>query len=383
MPDFLEQDIKFLPGVGPKRAEILNKELNIKTFGDLIYYFPFKYIDRTRFYKISEIHAQMPHIQVKGKIRSMESVGSGNKERLSARFYDDTGSIELVWFRAIKWQKENLKLNKEYIVFGKPSEFNGRINVVHPEMETEEEKQLKPAGLFQAYYITTENMKNKYLNSKTINKFQLTLLQLAKEKIKETLPDSVMVKLKLASLEKSLTTIHKPENTVDLKNARFRLKFEELFHIQLKILALKYNREKKFKGFKFEKVGFNFNTFYKKFLPFELTGAQKNVIKEIRRDINRNIQMNRLLQGDVGSGKTLVALMIMLIAMDNGFQSCIMAPTEILAQQHYQSVTKFLNGMNIHVGLLTGSTKTSERKSATRSTGIGENANPDWHARTD
>ncbi|HKI88566.1 MAG TPA: ATP-dependent DNA helicase RecG [Draconibacterium sp.] len=362
MSDFLEQDIKFLPGVGPKRAEILNKELNIKTFSDLIYYFPFKYIDRTRFYKISEIHVQMPYIQVKGKIRSMESVGSGNKERLSARFYDDTGSIELVWFRSIKWQKENLKLDKEYTVFGKPSEFNGRLNVVHPEMETEEEKQLKPAGLFQAYYITSENMKNKYLNSKAINKLQLTLIQLANGKIRETLPDSVMKKLKLASLEKSLVTIHKPENTIDLKNARFRLKFEELFHIQLKILALKHNREKKFKGFKFENIGYNFNTFYKDFLPFELTRAQKKVIKEIRRDVNRNIQMNRLLQGDVGSGKTLVALMTMLIAMDNGFQSCIMAPTEILAQQHYQSVSKFLEGMNIGVGLLTGSTKTSVRK---------------------
>ena len=362
MPDFLDEDIKFLPGVGPKRAEILNKELNIKTFGDLIYYFPFKYIDRTRFYKISEIHAQMPYIQVKGKIQSMETVGSGNKVRLSARFADDTGSIELIWFRAVKWQKENLKLNKEYIVFGKPSEFNGRINVVHPEMETEEEKQLKPAGLFQGYYITSENMKNKYLNSKAINKLQLTLIHLAKGKIKETLPESIIKKLKLTSREKSLITIHKPENTIELKNARFRLKFEELFHIQLKILALKHNREKKFKGFKFEKVGYNFNTFYKDFLPFELTRAQKKVIKEIRRDINRNIQMNRLLQGDVGSGKTLVALMCMLIAMDNGFQSCIMAPTEILAQQHFQSVTKFLNGMNVNVGLLTGSTKASERK---------------------
>ena len=242
--------------------------------------------------------------------------------------------------------------------FGKPSEFNGRMNVVHPEMETEEEKQLKPAGLFQGYYITTESMKNKYLNSKTINKLQLTLIQLAKGKITETLPNTIMNKLKLASLEKSLITIHKPENTVDLKNARFRLKFEELFHIQLKILALKYNREKKFKGFKFEKVGFNFNTFYKDFLPFKLTQAQKKVIKKIRRDVNRNIQMNRLLQGDVGSGKTLVALMIMLLAIDNGFQSCIMAPTEILAQQHFQSVSKFLEGINIKVGLLTGSTKT-------------------------
>ena len=362
MPGFLDQEIKFLPGVGPKRAELLTKELKIKTFGDLLYYFPYKYIDRTKFYSISEVHAQMPHIQVKGKIRTMETVGTGNKQRLTARFYDETGSIELVWFRSIKWQKDNLTLNKEYIVFGKPSEFNGRINVVHPEMETEEEKQLKPSGLFQGYYITSEKMKNKYLNSKTINKFQLTLIHLTKGKIEETLPKYIVERLKLMPLEKALFTIHKPENTVDLKNARFRLKFEELFVIQLKILALKHHRENKFKGYRFEEVGFNFNKFYKDFLPFELTGAQKRVIKEIRRDVNRNIQMNRLLQGDVGSGKTLVALMTMLIAMDNGFQSCMMAPTEILAQQHYHSVSKFLQGMNIEVGLLTGSTKTKARK---------------------
>lgn len=362
MTGFLDQDIKFLPGVGPKRAELLAKELKIKTFGDLVYYFPYKYIDRTKFYKISEIHAQMPFIQIKGRIRSMDTVGSGHKQRLTARFYDDTGSIELVWFQSVKWQLEHLELNKEYIVFGKPSEFNGRINVVHPEMETEEEKQLKPAGLFQAHYVTSENMKKKYLLSKTINKFQLTLISLAKGKIKETLPGYITRRLKLVSLEQALSIIHKPENTTDLKNARFRLKFEELFLIQLKILALKHNRENKFKGFRFEKVGYNFNKFYSDFLPFELTGAQKKVLKEIRRDVNRNVQMNRLLQGDVGSGKTLVALMTMLLAMDNGFQSCLMAPTEILAQQHFQSVSKFLNGMGIEVGLLTGSTKASERK---------------------
>lgn len=362
MAGFLDQDIKFLPGVGPKRAELLAKELKIKTFGDLIYYFPYKYIDRTRFYNISEIHAQMPYIQVKGKIRSMETVGAGRKQRLTARFYDNTGSIELIWFQSVKWQKENLVLNKEYTVFGKPSEFNGRINVAHPEMETEEDKQLKPSGLFQAYYVTSESMKKKYLHSKTINKFQLTLIHLAKGKIGETLPAPLIKRLKLVSLEEALTTIHKPESITDLKNARFRLKFEELFIIQLKILALKHHRENKFKGFRFEKVGFNFNRFYKDFLPFELTGAQKKVLKEIRRDVNRNIQMNRLLQGDVGSGKTLVALMTMLLAMDNGFQSCLMAPTEILAQQHFQSVSNFMEGMNVEVGLLTGSTKAKERK---------------------
>jgi ATP-dependent DNA helicase RecG len=362
MAGFMDQDIKFLPGVGPKKAELLDKELKIKTFGDLIYYFPYKYIDRTKFYRISEIHTQMPYIQLKGKIRSIEAIGMGNKQRLMARFSDDSGTIELVWFQSVKWQKENLELNKEYIVFGKPSEYNGRISVIHPEMETEDEKALKPSGIFQAYYITSETMKKKYLNSRTINKFQLTIIQLCKGKIKETLPASLVNRLKLMSLEESLVTIHKPENTIDLKNARFRLKFEELFIIQLKILALKHNRENKFKGFRFEKVGFNFNRFYNNFLPFELTGAQKKVLKEIRRDVNRSIQMNRLLQGDVGSGKTLVALMTMLLAMDNGFQSCLMAPTEILAQQHYQTISRLLEGMGIEVGLLTGSTKASERK---------------------
>lgn len=362
MTDFLEQEIKFLPGVGPKRAELLSKELNIKTFRDLIYYFPFKYIDRTKFYRISEIHSQMPYIQIKGKIRSIESAGEGSKQRLTARFFDDSGSIELVWFSGIKWQKDNLKINTEYTVFGKPSEFGGRISVVHPDMETEEENQLKPSGLFQGYYFTSESLKKTFINSKTINKLQLTLASLVKGKIHETLPRYLIERLKLVSLEEALINIHKPENTRDLKNATFRLKFEELFYIQLKILALKHHRENKNKGFRFSNIGYNFNTFYNSFLPFELTNAQKKVIKEIRRDVNRNIQMNRLLQGDVGSGKTLVALMTMLIAMDNEFQCALMAPTEILAQQHFQSVSKFLNGMNVNVALLTGSTKKSERK---------------------
>lgn len=362
MTGFLDQEIKFLPGVGPKRAEILNKELQLFTFRDLLYYYPYKYIDRTKFYKIAEIHSQMPYIQVQGTIREMEIIGTGTKQRLSARFYDDTGSIELIWFKAIKWQKDNLKLNTEYTVFGKPSVFGGKISVVHPEMEIEQEKTLLSSGLFQGYYNTTENMKKKFLHSKVINKLLLNLLELARGKIEETLPEELVSKLKLMSLEQALNNIHKPENTIDLKKATFRLKFEELFYIQLKILALKHNRDQKFKGFRFETVGYNFNTFFTNFLPFELTDAQKKVIKEIRRDVNRNIQMNRLLQGDVGSGKTLVALMTMLIAMDNGFQSCLMAPTEILAQQHFQSITKFLSGMNIHAGLLTGSTKTSERR---------------------
>jgi ATP-dependent DNA helicase RecG len=362
MAEFLDQEIKFLPGVGPKKAELLDKELKIKTFRDLIYYFPFKYIDRTKFYSIAEIHSQMPYIQIKGKIRSMETAGEGNKQRLTARFFDETGSIELVWFSAIKWQKEHLLINTEYIVFGKPSEFGGRISVVHPEMETEEEKQIKPSGIFQGYYITSEKLKKTFVNSRTINKLQLTLGSLAKGKIPETLPKYLTERLKLIPLEEALITIHKPENSRDLKNATFRLKFEELFFIQLKILALKHHRENKNQGFRFPNVGFNFNTFYSKFLPFELTNAQKKVIKEIRRDVNRNIQMNRLLQGDVGSGKTLVALMTMLIAIDNEYQCALMAPTEILAQQHFQSISRFLNGMNVEIALLTGSTKKSDRK---------------------
>ncbi len=362
MTGFLDQEIKFLPGVGPKRAEILNKELKLFTFRDLLYYYPYKYIDRTKFYQISEIHSQMPYVQVRGVIRYMELIGSGAKQRLSARFYDSSGSMELIWFKGVKWQKESLKLNTEYIVFGKPAEFSGKISVVHPEMEIEAEKTLLPSGIFQGYYNTTENMKKKFLHSKVINKLLLTLLELAKGKIGETLPHYLIQRLKLMPLEEALTNIHKPENTLDLRRATFRLKFEELFLIQLKIIALKHHREQKFKGFRFETVGYNFNTFFTDFLPFELTGAQKKVVREIRRDLNRNIQMNRLLQGDVGSGKTLVALMTMLIAMDNGFQSSLMAPTEILAQQHYRSISKFLNGMNIRVGLLTGSSKVGERR---------------------
>ena len=362
MAEFLDQEIKFLPGVGPKKAELLDKELKIKTFRDLIYYFPFKYIDRTKFYRIAEIHSQMPYIQIKGKIRSLETAGEGNKQRLTARFSDDTGSIELVWFSAIKWQKEHLKINAEYIVFGKPSEFGGRISVVHPDMETGEVNQLKPSGIFQGYYITSESMKRTFINSKTINKLQLILGTLAKGKIPETLPKYLTDRLKLIPLEEALVTIHKPGNSRELKNATFRLKFEELFFIQLKILALKHHRENKNKGFRFPNVGYNFNTFYSRFLPFELTSAQKKVIREIRRDVNRNIQMNRLLQGDVGSGKTLVALMIMLIAIDNEFQCALMAPTEILAQQHFQTISRFLNGMKVEIALLTGSTKKSERK---------------------
>lgn len=361
MSKFLEQDIKFLPGVGPKRAELFNKELEIYTFGDLIRYYPYKYIDRTKFYQVREINSSMPYVQLKGEILTPELIGSGNKQRLSALFRDPTGILELVWFQGVKWQKENLKLNTPCVVFGKPTEFSGRLNIVHPEIELLEDHLTKPSGLFQGYYITTENMKNKFLNSKAIHKLQLGLAELLKNRIEESLPDSVIRRLRLMSLEEALVAIHNPENTNQLKRAQYRLKFEELFFIQLKILSIKYQRENKFKGFPFAKIGYNFNTFYNDFLPFNLTEAQKRVLKEIRRDVGREKQMNRLLQGDVGSGKTLVALMTMLMALDNGFQSCLMAPTEILAQQHFSSINSFLNGMNLSARLLTGSTKQSER----------------------
>lgn len=361
MSEFLAQDIKFLPGVGPKRAELLKKELKIESFGDLLYYFPYKYIDRTKFYKIREINAQMPHIQVKGKIISFELAGSGPKQRLTASFQDETGWMELIWFQGIKWQKENLKVNTTYTIFGKPSEFNGRISFVHPEIESEGDITLSPAGIFQAHYNTTENLKKGFIHSKLIHKMMMALLEKMPGKVKETLPSSLIAQMKLMSLEKALLNIHKPDTTLDLKNARFRLKFEELFVIQLKILSLKHDRENKFKGNPFTDIGHNFNTFYHKFLPFPLTEAQKRVLREIRKDMGRTIQMNRLLQGDVGSGKTLVALMSALMAFDNGFQACLMAPTEILAQQHFATISRMTSGMGIGIGLLTGSSKAGER----------------------
>jgi len=361
MTNFLDQDIKFLTGVGPVRAELLKTELNIETFRDFLYFFPYKYVDRTKFYKINEIQGNMPHVQVKGKIVSHEVVGAGSKQRLTAIFRDETGSIELVWFQGVKWQKNNLKLNTTYTIFGKPNEFNGAIHIVHPEVEAEGDISLQPQGIFQAHYNTTEKLKKKYITSKSLHKLMLPLLEKSRGKIPESLPDPLLKKLRMMPLEEALFTIHKPDNTHDLRNARFRLKFEELFLIQIKILSLKHNRENKFKGYPFSEIGYNFNTFYEHHLPFPLTQAQKKVIKEIRRDLSRNIQMNRLLQGDVGSGKTLVALMTALIALDNGFQVCLMAPTEILALQHYATISGLVAGMHIETGLLTGSTKAAER----------------------
>jgi ATP-dependent DNA helicase RecG len=361
MSEFLEQDIKFLPGVGPQRAELLKKELKIFTFNDLLYYFPYKYIDRTKFYKVAEVTNNMPYIQLKGTIFRFETNGEGPKQRLIAHFRDESGVMELLWFQGIKWVKENIRANVEYVVFGKPSVFSGKVNIIHPELEPAENKPVS-TGIFHAFYNTSEKMKQKFMTSKALNKFQFNLSALIEGKIYETLPPSLISRLKLMPLSVSLRQVHFPENPNLLKNALFRLKFEELFYIQLKILSLKHKREGSFKGFVFSQVGYNLNTFFNNHLPFELTNAQKKVIKEIRKDMGSGKQMNRLLQGDVGSGKTLVALMTALIAFDNGFQVSLMAPTEILAIQHYNSIKKMTDGLGIKIALLTGSTRVAKRR---------------------
>lgn len=358
----LKTDIQYLSGVGPKRADLLRKELQIRCFEDLLYYFPYKYVDRSKFYTIREINSSLPYIQIKGCITNFETVGYRRNKRLVANFTDDTGTIELVWFRGVQWIKDSLKTGKEYVVFGKPGIFNNRINIIHPEVEAQETLKSKINAPLQSFYNTSETLKRSYLNSKAIQKLQNNLLQQVKGKIRETMPSYMINELKLLSLDESLLNIHFPNNPTILKKAEFRLKFEELFYIQLNLLKQKKTRSKELTGHIFSTVGSNFNTFYHKHLPFKLTSAQKRVLKEIRQDTGSGKHMNRLLQGDVGCGKTLVALMSMLIGLDNGFQSCMMAPTEILAKQHFQTLTRMLEKMEIQIALLTGSTKQSERK---------------------
>jgi len=354
-------DIKFIPGVGPKKAALLQKELNINSAEDLVRHYPYKYIDRSRFYYIHEITENMPYIQLKGTILKIEKIGEGRNTRYTAIFTDGRRQIELVWFQGGKYAIEKLKPVTEYVVFGKPSFFNGKFNLIHPEIELP--SQLPPPeemGL-QPYYHTTEKMKAGFMNSKAVQKIMQALIPFLKNGVPETLPAYVLKHYALMNLTEALLNIHFPKNPTSLNKARQRLKFEELFYIQLNILQQTKWREQNFAGFVMKKVGFHFNNFFKNSLPFELTGAQKKVLKEIHQDISSGKQMNRLLQGDVGSGKTLVALMSMLIAADNGFQSCLMAPTEILATQHFETINKFLNGSEITVALLTGSTKNKDR----------------------
>ncbi|MDR3287204.1 MAG: ATP-dependent DNA helicase RecG [Prevotellaceae bacterium] len=359
----LETEIKFLAGIGPKRAEMLKKELGISTFKDMLYTFPFRYIDRTKFYKINEITEDLPYIQFKGKITHIENIETPRNKRLIAYAADDSGGeIQLVFFKGIKWIKDKLKPNTEYNFFGKPNVFRGQVNIVHPEMEIVGDETNLINSNIQAVYSSTELLKDNFLGTKAFNKFQSALLTLVYDKIGETLPEYITTQYKLISLKDALLNIHFPQSPDLLKKAQFRLKFEELFYIQLSLLSQRLNRMEKNSGFIFPKIGDSFNNFYKNNLAFELTNAQKRVIKEIRKNFATGKQMNRLLQGDVGSGKTLVALICMLIAIDNGFQTCIMAPTEILANQHYQTICDFMTGIDINIKLLTGSTKKSERK---------------------
>jgi len=359
--DLSSQDIKFLPGVGPKKADLLNKELGIHSAEDLVRHYPYKYVDRSRFYYLHEISEEMPFIQVKGQIIRFEKVGEGHNQRLTAIFSDGKSTIELVWFKGVKYVIDKYRTGVQYVVFGKPSPFNGRYNIVHPEIELA--SQLPPPeqmGL-QPFYNTSEKMKNSFLNSKTLQKIIFPIIQGIKTGIPDTLPSYLIKKFALMNLTDSLANIHFPKNADALNKARQRLKFEELFYIQLNILQQTKWRDQHFRGFIFNQIGHYFNTFFKDCLPFELTNAQKRVIREIRIDVASGRQMNRLLQGDVGSGKTLVALMCMLMAVDNGFQTCIMAPTEILATQHFVSITNFLGDIGLNIALLTGSTKPKAR----------------------
>jgi ATP-dependent DNA helicase RecG len=356
-----DMDITFLSGVGTGRASLLKKELGITTVRDLLYHFPYRYIDRTRFYKVAELNSELPLVQLKGTITGYSSEGQGRGRRLSAEFRDDTGTVKLVWFKGAKWVPGSFPAGKEYVIFGKPSVFGGIFNIIHPEIESVEKLAGRISSSIQSQYSLTESLRNNFLTSRVIGKLVGTALGGITAPLPETLPGWMVSKYNLLSYHDAIHQIHFPDSIKESERARYRLRFEELFFIQLNLLRLRANRNRKIKGLIFNKVGDNFNNFYYKNLPFSLTDAQKRVIKEIRKDMGSGSQMNRLLQGDVGSGKTIVALMCMLIACDNGYQSCLMAPTEILANQHFNSISSLLKGMDVEIGLLTGSTKKSER----------------------
>ena len=359
----LDRPIEYLKGIGPQRAEVLKKELNIFLYKDLLTYFPFRYVDRTKFHTISQASDEMPFIQLRGFLLKMDLVGQKSTKRLVVLFKDNTGIIELVWFKSYNWVSKQLKLGSEYIVFGKPSLFNGKFNIPHPEISVITEDLLKQQSAFQSVYNSTEKLKLFGLDSEGIRKAQRNLLiQLQITDIQENLSNELINDYHLMSRFEAFKFIHFPNSNKQIKEATLRLKFEELFYIQLRLLKINKIRANTVKGFVFSKVGILFNDFFKLHLPFELTNAQKRVIKEIRLDMGSGRQMNRLLQGDVGSGKTLVALMSMLLALDNDFQTCLMAPTEILAQQHFETFKHFLKSINIKVALLTGSSKIKNRR---------------------
>ena len=356
-----ERAITYLTGVGPKKAEILQKEVNIVTFEDMLYYFPYKYVDRSRYYKVSEITDQMPYVQLKGKILWFDMVGEGRTKRLVGKFTDGTGSIDLIWFKGFKFITDKYRVGQEYIIFGKPTLFAHEYNISHPDIDPIENATQVANGL-TPFYNTTDRMKKAFLHSRAIQNIQYNLLTTIGWNIPETLPPYLLSSIKMMSVSEAMKNIHFPESAEKLRQAQLRLKFDELFYIQLNILRTATLRRNKLKGLIFSVVGNMFHTFYKDYLPFELTNAQKRVIREIRADMGSGRQMNRLLQGDVGSGKTLVALMSMLLALDNGYQACMMAPTEILANQHFATIKEFLQDMDVRVELLTGSTTKKKRE---------------------
>ena len=372
MYDVLEQDIKYLPGVGPHRKDLLQKELGIATFGQLLEYFPYKHVDRSRIYAIDQLTADMPFVQVKGRILSFEEVSmTPRKKRITAYLTDGHGVMDLVWFQATKYVMQSYQVGIEYIVFGKPTFYNGRFQIAHPEMERADKVELSKMGL-QPYYNTTERMKKAGLTSRAMERLTRTLLEKLPFPLSETLPPFITQRLNLISRDEAMRKIHYPKTAVDTQQARLRLKFEELFYVQLNIVRYASDHRRKYRGYVFSKVGDLFNDFYHHHLPFPLTDAQKRVMREIRSDMGTGQQMNRLLQGDVGSGKTLVALMSMLIALDNGFQACIMAPTEILAEQHLQTIRDFLGDLPIRIELLTGVVKGKRRQQILDDLQIGD-----------
>ena len=357
----LETEITYLPGVGPKRAKVLGEELGVKTFADLLANFPYKYIDRSKLYSIEEVNTEMPFVQIRGRILSFETFDMGpRRERVVAHFTDGRNLMDLTWFNGGKYARTHYKIGTQYIVFGKPTLFNGRINVVHPDIDPAEEMQLSGMGM-QPYYSLTEKMKKAGFTLRSMERLMRNLMDMIKDPLPETLPDEQVSRLHLASRDEALRNIHFPESAKALERARVRLKFEELFYVQLNIVRYASDNRRKFRGYVFPRIGNVFNSFYHDNLPFPLTEAQKRVIREIWNDMRSGRQMNRLLQGDVGSGKTLVALMSMLIALDNGYQACIMAPTEILAEQHLNTINDFLKGMDVRVELLTGIVKGKRR----------------------
>jgi ATP-dependent DNA helicase RecG len=359
----LETPIEYLKGVGPQRGDLLRKELGIHKYADLLNLFPNRYIDRTRYYKINELQNSNSEVQIVGKVIHIKTVEQGKgRSRLVATFADETGQMELVWFQGQKWIRESLKINVPYVIFGKVTQFGASYNMAHPEMELLEEHKASLRSAMQPVYPSTEKLTNKGVSNKVINKMMQQLFVETQALFSENLPNYLLDELKLIPKNAALFNIHFPKSQDLLAKAQFRLKYEELFFIQLQLITKNLIRKHKIKGLPFENVGENFNNFYKNHLPFELTNAQKRVLKEIRNDLGSNAQMNRLLQGDVGSGKTIVALMCMLLAKDNGFQSCLMAPTEILANQHYNGISELAKELNINIKILTGSTKTSDRK---------------------